>query len=73
MIKDYLDQFSVASREEIDRFLFNKISDALSAEQKKNYIRNLLQEMRRDLIIEPIGKTRWAKWALSKPSLRSPN
>ena len=73
MIKDYLDQFSVASREEIDRFLFNKISDALSAEQKKNYIRNLLQEMRRDLIIEPIGKTRWAKWALSKPPLGPPN
>jgi ATP-dependent DNA helicase RecG len=68
MIKDYLEKFSVASREEIDRLLINKISDALTDEQKKNYIRNLLQEMRRDLIIEPKGKTRWAKWALSKSS-----
>jgi ATP-dependent DNA helicase RecG len=71
MIKDYLEKFSVGSREEIDRFLINKISDALTDEQKKNFIRNLLQEMKRDLIIEPKGKTRWAKWALSNPSSKS--
>jgi len=73
LIIDYLEKFSYASREEIDRFLINKISDALSEEQKKNYIRNLLQEMRRDLIIEPKGGTRWAKWALSKSSPKSPS
>jgi hypothetical protein len=34
--------------------------------QKAQFIRNLLQEMRRDGSIEAMGTTRWAKWVLSR-------
>ncbi|NYT02882.1 MAG: hypothetical protein GKC10_09040 [Methanosarcinales archaeon] len=66
MIKDYLTKFKEASRHDIDELLMDIISDALTEEQKKTQITNLLQEMRREGVIKPIGATRHAKWVLSK-------
>ena len=42
LIIDYLDKFGKASREEINKLLWNKLSDALDDEQKTNKIANLL-------------------------------
>jgi ATP-dependent DNA helicase RecG len=52
----------------LDKLLLEKISDALSEQQKANWVRNLLQEMRRDEIIDRIGAEAGpgAKWVLSK-------
>ena len=66
MISDYLEEFNEASRQDIDDHLFDKISDALTDEQKKTSITNLLQEMRREGVIKPVGTTRHAKWIMSK-------
>ncbi|VVB70179.1 Putative DNA-binding domain protein [uncultured archaeon] len=66
MIADYLEEFNEASRQDIDDLLFDKISDALTDAQKKTSITNLLQELRRDGVIKPLGTTRHAKWVMSK-------
>ena len=45
----------------------DKVSDLLDDEQKHLFIRNLLQQMRRDETIAiKEGKTRGAKWILTK-------
>ena len=56
-----------ATRRDFDRLLMEKLSDALSDIQKRNFIRNLLQEMRQDGIVRPVGGRRGtgAKWELS--------
>ena len=50
------------------RLLLDKVSDALNEGQKKNFIKNLLQEMRVDGFIHPVEGKRGsgAKWELSK-------
>jgi ATP-dependent DNA helicase RecG len=67
LVLKYLEQYETASRENIDELLMDKISDALSYEQKKNYINNLLQEMRREGYIEPLGRARGTRWVIHKP------
>jgi len=59
-----------AKREDVDKLLINKISDALNPEQKKNFIMNLLQEMRREGTLKPVDGKRGkgAMWVLHKPS-----
>ena len=66
MVREYLDKFGTATREDFNALLLDKISDALSREQKKNYITNLLQEMRRKSIIRPVGGKRGkgSRWEL---------
>ena len=68
MIVELLEKKAAANREDIDGLLRKKLSDALSEDQKTNFIRNLLQEMRRDQIIQrigaPTGSNAW--WRLSK-------
>ena len=67
MVVAYLTKFGEATRTEVDELLISKLSDALDPRQKKEFVRNLLQEMKRSGVIEPDGATRWAKWRLSKP------
>ena len=52
-----------------------KLSDALDEGQKRNFITNLMQEMRRDKLIRPVAGKRGpgAKWELSKPAPEEPN
>jgi len=66
MVLSYLREFGAATREQIDVLLISKLSDALTADQKRAYVANLLQEMRRDELIKPDGATRWGRWVLSK-------
>lgn len=65
MIVEFLGNQPEASRQEIDGLLAAKLSDALDETQKKNFITNLLQEMRRDGTLVVEGTTRWAKWRLA--------
>ena len=66
MVGDYLRQFHVATRADFDKLLIRKLSDALTNDQKKNFVTNLLQEMRRARIIRPVGGKRGkgAEWEL---------
>jgi ATP-dependent DNA helicase RecG len=64
-----VDQWDEAKREDIDKLLLSKLSDALAEEQKAHWIKNLLQEMRREGTIQKAGAEAGpgAKWVLSKP------
>jgi len=66
MVTDYLKQFSDATRQEFEKLLLDKLSDTLDDKQKRNFIINLLQEMRRKGVIQPVkGKRgKGAKWQL---------
>jgi len=66
MIIEYLKRYHEADRAEIDKLLLNKVSDALNYEQKREFVKNLLQEMRREGTIRTTGgRTNAAKWILS--------
>ncbi len=65
MVVAYLKQFGQAKREDFDKLLVDKLSDALDEEQKINFITNLLQEMRREKTIRAKGSKRWATWRLT--------
>lgn len=69
LAQGYLAKFGAAGRSDFDRLLLDKISDALGQEQKRNFITNLLQVMRRKEIIRPVGGKRGkgAQWELYKP------
>jgi ATP-dependent DNA helicase RecG len=69
MVVAYLEQYGEAGRVDVNKLLLNKLSDALDDNQKKNLVQNLLQEMRREGAIRPIGgrRGRGTKWELCKP------
>ena len=73
MVLAYLEKFGEASRPQIDRLLQDKLSDALDSKRKKQFVTNLLQEMKRENKVQPVGTTRWAKWRLSKPAPEAEN
>lgn len=59
LIVQYIEKFGAASRREIDELLMNKLSDVLSAEQKKNKITNLLSYLRIHNVIMVNEKKKW--------------
>jgi len=66
LVLKYLTQFNEASREDINRLLYDKLSSALNDEQKNNQIRNLLTEMRsKDNSIKNTGAHRYPRWMLT--------
>ena len=69
MIVAYLKKFGSVKRDEIEKLLVSKLSDALDDKQKRNYIINLMQAMRRDGLIRPIDGKRGngTKWELCGP------
>jgi ATP-dependent DNA helicase RecG len=69
MVVELLQQQGQANRQDFDKLLLGKVSDALDDVQKKNFITNLLQEMRRDGIIQTVEGKRGvgSKWELCKP------
>ncbi|NQW50586.1 MAG: putative DNA binding domain-containing protein [Rhodospirillales bacterium] len=73
MVVELLDKKTEAKREDIDKLLLGKISDALNEDQKKNFVMNLLQEMKREETIRPSGTGRWTKWRLHKPLVEGEN
>lgn len=66
LIIDYLNQFKVASRQDIDELLWNKLSDSYDEEQKKTKIRNLLTNLRRAEKIYNTGSRKSPKWRLKE-------
>ena len=66
LITDYLTQFGNATREEIDKLLTVKLSEALDEEQKKNKIANLLTNMRRSGLIKNISSRTAPQWILAE-------
>ena len=66
LITDYLTQFGKASRDEIDKLLLSKLSDALDEEQKSNKIGNLLTKLRRAGVIRNTGPKKLPQWELAE-------
>lgn len=69
MIIEYLKTFGEADRRAIEKLILDKVSDALTEDQKRLFIKNLLQDMRKDgtvKIKEEGSKTFGAKWVLSQ-------
>ena len=58
----------MAARADLDNLILEKVSDALTADQKKNFVRNLFQEMKRKKIVRNVSDKRGmgAKWELYK-------
>lgn len=66
MVIAYLKKYTSASRQDIDGLLMNKLSDALSDQQKKNKISNLLAQMsKKDKTVKNKGSSRTPKWILT--------
>lgn len=61
---DYLREFGHADREIIDRLLMDKVSDALTATQKRNKVGNLIQKLRRRGDIHNVGSRGSPRWEL---------
>ncbi len=64
LITDYLTKFKSASRHDIDSLIKDKLSDALSDDQKSNKISNLLTKMRRGGVIDNSGSRSQPRWEL---------
>lgn len=65
MIVEYLKKFRVADKKTIENLILDKVSDALSDEQKHLFVKNLLQDLRKEGIITSTGGTKFAKWVLT--------
>lgn len=72
LVITYLERFKSAKRQKVNDFLLDKLSDTLDNKQKYIFIKNLLQEMRREGLIESIGKTRSVEWRLANPQGKDP-
>jgi ATP-dependent DNA helicase RecG len=70
MVVAYLQRFGQATREDINRLLLDKLSDVLDDKQKRYFITNLLQEMKREKLIQVDGATRGAFWRLYKTNAK---
>ena len=65
LVLRHLENFGEASREDIDRLLRDKLSSALTEEQKSNQIRNLLHEMsNKEQTIENLENRPKSRWVL---------
>lgn len=62
LITEYLGKFGTAKRVHINELLLDKLPDVLDANQKENKIKNLLQALKKEGLIEPEGKS----WRMSK-------
>jgi len=68
IIINYLNVFDEADKTTIEDLLLSKVSDAQSKDQKHIFIKNLLQEMRKDGLIKTTGGKKYAKWVLVQSS-----
>jgi len=64
LVLDYLKEYGRASRADVDALLLSKMPDVLSAQQKANKLKNLMQGMRRAKLIHPVGPRSAAIWHL---------
>ncbi|MDP2060618.1 MAG: putative DNA binding domain-containing protein [Flavobacteriaceae bacterium] len=59
MVVEYLKKFKVASSLDFKNLLENKLPEILDEDQKENKLRNMLQKMKRNGIIEVVDKRKW--------------
>lgn len=65
LVINFIKKYKATNRQEIDKLLFNKLSESLSEKQKYSKIKNLLFEMaHKDKSIENAGSNRSPKWIL---------
>ena len=62
LVLDYLKKYGKAGRGDLDALLLGKLSDVLTASQKANKVKNLLQGMRSAGLIHPQGARSAAVW-----------
>lgn len=62
IIIDYIKKFKTAKKADLEEILLEKFGNSMTDIQKKNKIKNILQKLRRDGVIEPHGK----EWILCK-------
>lgn len=65
LVLDLLAQFGSARRAQIDQLLWPKLSDGLTAEQKRNKVSNLLTSLRRGGHIRNEGARKSPRWVLA--------
>lgn len=68
LLLDYLEKFGQADRQEINKLLLPKLSEALDEIQKVNKINNLLTKMRRKGLIQNKGVDSAPRWCLAEKS-----
>ena len=68
MIVGYIYKFGIASRKEIERLLFDKLSDLLTKRQKQTKISNLLTSLRQQGVITNEGTDRSSQWTFAPVS-----
>jgi len=56
IITDYLKKFSTGSRMDFEKILLDKLPDILDEKQKKNKVKNMLQDLRKSGVINNIEK-----------------
>ena len=66
LVTDFIKKFGKASREDIDKLLNGKLSDALDIEQKNKKIGNLLTKMRRSKVIFNNASRTAPEWLLAE-------
>ena len=67
MIVKYLKTYGYATREDVRKLLSDKLSNTLSVDQKESKIKNILQAMKREGVIEVLEKkAQNTKWVLKK-------
>jgi len=65
MVIEYLKKFKEVDKKTIENLILDKVSDALSEEQKHLFVKNLLQDLRKEGLITSTGGTKFAKWVLT--------
>jgi ATP-dependent DNA helicase RecG len=66
LLTDYLAGAGIASRKDVDRLLLNKLSDALTPDQKVKKVANLLTKLRRQGLIINTGPRAAPQWRLAE-------
>jgi ATP-dependent DNA helicase RecG len=69
LVEVFLRKFPGATRGELEKALLDRMPAVLDEQQKRNRLKNLLQEMRRDGHIRSAGRGKAATWDWAKPAL----
>jgi ATP-dependent DNA helicase RecG len=64
LIVEFIQRYGQASRKDLDELLIPKLSDVLTQEQKQHKVRNLIQTLRRDGVIQNMGVRGAPNWVL---------
>ena len=65
LIMGYIRKYKQATRQELDELLLPKLSDVLTLQQKRDTVRNLLQSLRREGLIQRQGSRKTSVWTLA--------